>query len=72
MAKVPFWQVEPQIHVYRLQSDDAAEDDETDDGVPSFVEWELPNRCASKHACVQDSGTAFCVITATAHGLHMV
>ena len=43
-ARLFFWQVRAEVHVYHLRSDEAAEDDECEDGVPSFVEWELPNR----------------------------
>jgi hypothetical protein len=46
-----FWQVHAEVLVYRLHADDAAEDDEAEDGVPSFVEWELPNRRATAAAC---------------------
>lgn len=42
-----FWQVVPDVLVYKLRTDGCAEDDEGEDGVPSFVEWELPNRCAA-------------------------
>lgn len=41
-----FWQVLPDVLVYKLHSDGAAEDDEVDDGVPAYCEWELPNTCA--------------------------
>lgn len=46
-----FWQVVPDVLVYKLRTDGCAEDDEGEDGVPSFVEWELPNRCAYYAAC---------------------
>jgi hypothetical protein len=38
------WQVQPDFFVFRLHQDGPAEDDEVEDGIPSFVEWELPNR----------------------------
>lgn len=43
-GKLFFWQVQPEIHSFRLHSDGPAEDDDVEDGVPGFVEWELPNR----------------------------
>ena len=43
-GKLFFWQVQPEIHSFRLHSDGPAEDDDVEDGVPGFVECELPNR----------------------------
>eukprot|EP00892_Ulva_mutabilis_P010083 jgi/Ulvmu1/7447/UM036_0109.1 len=43
-GKLFFWQVQPEIQSYRLHSDGPAEDDDVEDGVPGFVEWELPSR----------------------------
>lgn len=37
-----FWAVTPDLHFYKLHSSGPAEDDEADDGVPTFLEWELP------------------------------
>lgn len=45
--KLFFWQVQPEIQSYRLNRDEPAEDDDVEDGVPGFVEWELPSRCAT-------------------------
>jgi hypothetical protein len=42
-----FWQVLPDVLVYRLHADEAAEDDEVEDGVSSFKEWQLPHRCVA-------------------------
>ena len=46
-GKLFFWQVQPEIQTYRLHRDDPAEDDDVEDGVPGFVEWELPSRYAT-------------------------
>ena len=45
--KLFFWQVAPEIHSFRLNDAGPAEDDEVEDGVPTFVEWELPSKSAS-------------------------
>lgn len=44
--KMFFWQVAPDIHIHKLHSMGPAEDDEAADGVPTFLEWELPAKCA--------------------------
>lgn len=52
--KLFFWQVAPEFHVHKLHSSGPAEDDEATDGVPTFLEWELPAKYA---AC---SSTVLC------------
>eukprot|EP00877_Chromochloris_zofingiensis_P015126 jgi/Chrzof1/9868/Cz04g19020.t1 len=39
-----FWQYQPSIHVYQLSDEGAADDDEGEEGVPSYREWMLPCR----------------------------
>lgn len=39
-----FWQFTPTIHIYQLDEDGAADDDEGEDGVPTYKEWQLPAR----------------------------
>jgi len=39
-----FLDVEPRMHVFQLSEEGAVEDDEGEDGVPSFREWILPCR----------------------------
>lgn len=38
------WQYEARVHVYQLSEEGAADDDEGEDGVPSYREWILPCR----------------------------
>jgi hypothetical protein len=39
------WQYAASVHVYQLSEEGAADDDEGEDGVPSYREWILPCRC---------------------------
>lgn len=38
------WQYSPAVHVYQPSDEGAADDDEGEDGVPSYREWILPAR----------------------------
>ena len=34
----------PNVLVYHLHSEEGAEEDDNEDNVPAFTEWQLPNR----------------------------
>lgn len=44
--------------MYKLHRDGAADDDEVEDGVPTYSEWELPNQYAPirEHNAINASG----------------
>jgi hypothetical protein len=41
------WQYSLAVHAYQLSEEGAADDDEGEDGVPSYREWILPCRCVA-------------------------